>query len=65
MHNLHDLLWLFFTREGKEYMRTLFELLWLVLTIVPVVLLSIRTRAARRKVKRSDRAWKMVERYIF
>ncbi len=64
MHNLIDLLWLFITREGRDYMRTIFESLWLLLTIVPVVLLSIRTGAARRKVRRSDRAWKMVERYI-
>ncbi len=45
-------------------MRDTFELIWILFTVSPVVVLSIRTGAARRKVRRSDKAWKMVERYI-
>lgn len=45
-------------------MRNLFEWIWLFLTVAPVIVLSFRTGAARRKVKRSAHAWKMVERYI-
>jgi hypothetical protein len=46
-------------------MRDRIELIWILLTVAPVVVLSIRTGAARRKVRRSAKAWKMVERYIF
>jgi hypothetical protein len=45
-------------------MRDSFDFLWVLFTVSPVVVLSIRTGAARRKSKRSDEAWKLVERYI-
>jgi hypothetical protein len=40
------------------------ESLWFIFTVSPVVVLSIRTGAARHKARESERAWKIAERYI-
>jgi hypothetical protein len=41
-----------------------FESIWFLCTVSPVVVLSIRTSAARHKAKESEKAWKIAERYL-
>ena len=41
-----------------------FDSIWFLLTVSPVVVLSIRANAARHKARESERAWKFAERYI-
>lgn len=45
-------------------MQSKFESLWILLTVAPVVVLSIRTNAARHKARECEKAWKVAERYI-
>lgn len=40
------------------------ESIWFLFTVSPVVVLSIRTNAARHKARESERAWKFAERYF-
>jgi hypothetical protein len=40
------------------------ESIWFLCTVSPVVVLSIRTRAARHKARKCEKAWKIAERYI-
>ena len=41
------------------------EFLWFLSTISPVVVLTLRTRAARYKAREREKAWKIAEQYIF
>jgi hypothetical protein len=42
-----------------------FELLWFLCVVFPVVVITIRTCAARHQACERERAWKIAERYIF
>jgi hypothetical protein len=37
---------------------------WFISVVSPIVVMSIRTDAARRKATRTERAWKAAEKYI-
>ena len=45
-------------------MHSSFESIWILCTVSPVVVLSIRTQAARHKAKECEKAWKIAERFI-
>jgi hypothetical protein len=40
------------------------ELMWFLVTVAPVIALSIRTIAARHKEKEYERAWNLMAKYI-
>jgi hypothetical protein len=40
------------------------ELAWFLVTIAPVIALSIRTNAGRHKAREFERAWNIVAKYI-
>jgi hypothetical protein len=41
-----------------------FELLWFLCVVLPLVVLTVRTAAARRKASEREHAWKIGEPYI-
>lgn len=45
-------------------MRGHFESIWVLFTVGPMIVLSIRTNAARHKARRTEQAWKLAEKYV-
>ena len=46
-------------------MPKLLELLWILCTVSPFIVLTIRTLAVCRKAREQEEAWKVARRYIF
>jgi hypothetical protein len=40
------------------------EIIWYLLTLSPVIVLSIRTNAVRSKAKESEKSWNIVAKFI-
>jgi hypothetical protein len=41
-----------------------FESIWILFTVGPMIVLSIRANAARHRARRTELAWKLAEKYV-